>query len=925
MKGFDYNKFLTELLIEKVGADERARRKTYEVINNYYGDNGYYNEERLGKLEALLKDTFFHGRNSDAFIRLEPLVMKVALDLGFPTSLRYSPYLRRLKEILVYIKNFKPDTKSLDLNTTNLEQLEELYGENTEKMKNGELKLNDVNMGAQSGNYDIIEVKNFEQAKQIGDYSGQRHEDGTYSGQLCYTQGSGTWENYTRNGENTVYALLRKDWKDVPCVHEGNTPYDNYGLSMIFLFINPFNELVYSNTRWNHRTDGKGPTDVDQSFTKNSICDILGITTNDFELIFKPKSEVSEYIKLVFNNLQNPEVPLEDIFEVIERSSKYTPNFEKEWWIVRLKNRPTRDGYYNVLLPNERKLVYPKTWFSLLWYDKNHNLIVGTIYNLYVYIDVNNFKIYTEEQITSQEKDRYTIISTSHNGVSRIKSTITNKENFLRPDKTLISPKIWFNECSDFSDEENMGYGYVDRESFLIDYNGRFTKISKDILKKGDNLEELIAQLNKLIKLDGKLIRKVGGDIYTTDVEDCYMLSFRVDNLRYDNIRALYNKNTKQLITPWAGEIYDNNYINLGLIGLYLLKPYKYAILDSNGKLYTYPDTFKILTNVTNKIIKNRDIESIRSRREFYDNKLEGCILIRVCGLFNYIKDNRLLFPDVWFSRIDSGSLGKNFVEGGVREDGGEVKDYYLDLKNGQMLDKSQVNEYFWSNISKELESGIRLEEICKKHDIEVENITSDFYKVKPESGRILGTNFGIKNHNNFELVFKGYTPVRKMHQSKNIEENKAINVELFDDELQNLMRFDGSFVLKENCYGILQNIEGIYLICYEYDRDYENDKRTMKFQFFNILTNKFYPETPVIGILNSNDDYIETNINGKKVLITGDDEDTSIFKANYKDTGEPLFKPQNRIKTENILKLDDRAFKKMLVEMIEKELVKYL
>ena len=51
---------------------------------------------------------------------------------------------------------------------------------------------------------------------------------------------------------------------------EGN-PYDEYGTSMIFVFIDPEGNITASNCRWNHRTEGEYNGSVDHAFTKTTL------------------------------------------------------------------------------------------------------------------------------------------------------------------------------------------------------------------------------------------------------------------------------------------------------------------------------------------------------------------------------------------------------------------------------------------------------------------------------------------------------------------------------------------------------------------------------------------------------------------------------------------------------------------------------
>jgi hypothetical protein len=135
-------------------------------------------------------------------------------------------------------------------------------------------------------NYEIKGPLTREQSKVYGDRSA---EDGS-SCKICYTQGDSTWlsPRYSDNNTNKLFILLSKDWKDVKPVHDGSekdnvlgapynerSGYDRYGMSMIFLWINPGGALYTSNTRWNH-SGGFRVDDVDEAFTQDAIEKLMG-------------------------------------------------------------------------------------------------------------------------------------------------------------------------------------------------------------------------------------------------------------------------------------------------------------------------------------------------------------------------------------------------------------------------------------------------------------------------------------------------------------------------------------------------------------------------------------------------------------------------------------------------------------------------
>ena len=133
--------------------------------------------------------------------------------------------------------------------------------------------------GGQS-DYIVKEVPDFKTANYYGNKSCSQSK-------LCYTQSESTWNGYTSRGKNRVYVCLRNGWENIPEEPGEGNPYDLYGTSMIFVFINPKGDIVYSNCRWNHHTQGAYNGDVDHAFTKTTLSQTIKMP---FESVFKPKT-----------------------------------------------------------------------------------------------------------------------------------------------------------------------------------------------------------------------------------------------------------------------------------------------------------------------------------------------------------------------------------------------------------------------------------------------------------------------------------------------------------------------------------------------------------------------------------------------------------------------------------------------------------
>ena len=324
-----YNRLLIERIVNRAmvqilneGRNEiKAKEKTLNVIRQFFNnaswlDNEYVdpqtpdaNPDHLTVIEIIekrLKDSYFHSNIADSVIRLEPIIMNIALGLGFEQNNPDAQKLERLRSIVTYINGavkkklrLPIELNKLKLENTTFDTLNELFGsiiDEYEKSEEYAINRRDYTAGP-NNNYTIEADVSFERAHEIGNYS-------CPDSKLCYTQSRSTWDQYTKNGAYSVYILLRDGWKSEPCVHGDNTPYDDYGLSMIFVIIDDDSRLMYSNTRWNHNTNGQGPSNVDQSFTRLQLSELLN--RNYFE-VFKPFNKFKEAVAVAMQKLRNGE------------------------------------------------------------------------------------------------------------------------------------------------------------------------------------------------------------------------------------------------------------------------------------------------------------------------------------------------------------------------------------------------------------------------------------------------------------------------------------------------------------------------------------------------------------------------------------------------------------------------------------------
>jgi hypothetical protein len=225
---------------------------------------------------------------------------------------------------------------------------------------------------------------------------------------------------------------------DVKPIHDGSeknnglgrgldvcNAYDDYGLSMIFLFIAPNGKLHECNTRWNHDAKYALGHSVDMALNVTDISNLLGISfykafkyNNDFEIKFNNKiREITEAL----NNVDELNYSI-----MSELFSNFRRNDNRTYKVC-------VEGMWNLLDRFTRKFVFNE-WF---------NRIIGTL--------MINKAIVLEN--------------------------LEGKYNYLRGDYKIISDE-WFDNVYTFGDT----CGIITRNdrNNIIDINGNLC-LSEDV------------------------------------------------------------------------------------------------------------------------------------------------------------------------------------------------------------------------------------------------------------------------------------------------------------------------------------------------------------------------------------------------------------------------------------------------------------
>ena len=407
-------------------AMNRARQVIRERFNNEpWLDNVFNHQDNpkgLTYLEYMLEqfiDEFYHNPQMRAgqTMRLMPLFCKLAFDFNFQNNNPDIAKLNRLRSILNHL--FVISQKGEDLSKisldTSFDELNNIYGSvidaeaqaENERMANAEY--------VENKEYTVIGPVDFETAQKYGNKSCPESK-------LCYTQAEHTWNNYTSNGLNNAYIILKDGWENIPPQHAGEdrSPYDEYGLSMIFVFVDGEGDLVYCNTRWNHKADYSSPFSCDHAMSKEMISELIG---RRFELVFKPNTVWRDKIAQIKERLSNGEDP----HKLFDRVYDFY------------------DGFARVILNNKYNFINTEGQFiSDKWFDMAYDFYNGIAR---VQLDDKFNFINTKGQIISNQW--FDWVDYFRNGFARV--GLGNKYNLINTKGQIISNQ-WFDDCYNFDE-----------------------------------------------------------------------------------------------------------------------------------------------------------------------------------------------------------------------------------------------------------------------------------------------------------------------------------------------------------------------------------------------------------------------------------------------------------------------------------------
>ena len=341
-------------------------------------------------------------------------VAKIAfLELNFEKGNQDLSKLNVFKKIVNLIKNDdKAKAEFIQSNDVTFDTLYEQYSGILQQMDDEERNAVNSKTYENGSRYEIIPINDFATARKFGKFTGNNGE-----GRLCYTIGMGTWDNFTNGGNNQCYLCYLPNYKEIlPQKGEGY-PKDEYGLSMIWLFVDEKGRLSNSNVRWNHGDKSYG--NVDEIFTESEISDIVGV---NFYETFKPNKAWEEKLSKAMEKIANGVNP-KDAFD-------YGEDFENGFAIVGMNHK------YNFITTDGK--ILSDTWFDDCYSFENGFARVKL--NGKWNILATDGKFLSDTWLD--------ICSNFENGLARIK--LNGKMNFFTTEGKILSD-TWFDGCYDFA------------------------------------------------------------------------------------------------------------------------------------------------------------------------------------------------------------------------------------------------------------------------------------------------------------------------------------------------------------------------------------------------------------------------------------------------------------------------------------------
>lgn len=710
-------------------------------------------------VNRVLKQFYDYGTKETKLIELLPLVCRIAFESGWGGVKKEenNKLVSFLENLLNLIKNFPNEKKQSEIiniikDTENdpihkikyrqlsIDELQDVY--NKYKKEFDELSQTKLVNRNDIGRYQVIPIKDMEQCFEYAEYSGvYNYETNDFSGILCFSTHEDKWNEFTNNEKSNVYLLLRNDWeKTLPVkvekdgktlsIHgtdgrygEKYTAYDNYGMSMIFVFIDRMSGyLKYSNVRWNHGfgdgvTEFKPGCDIDHAFKKEDIIELLGSDEifkiegdfSNLEDVIKSGTKLNE----IFDNIQK----ITDNITYINIGSKsnwlLNDKCETLWgdlnnidsWLDYIDKFRQDDNLYliglkhnNVLKYNFYDLETKELYFKVPineWYDElsipNYQgwckVMYGDKMNQY---NFNNNQLLYQKPVEEWFNE---MGLPTENGICVVGIKKDNKIKYnyynINSDELLLK-YVWFDKISCIDNEGWCEVGYSNNTMVKCNI---FNVNTQEFGYKNPNVNEWFNKMGLPSTNGWCQVRNNGNTNFYNIYEQKFLYADNNSNNWFKIVNKVSNRELFIVITS------DNLYNFMNKNGNILYKP-------DNPELWFSSISTTFNTNVF--MVKRNDEYNLYNLQEkrfywnddwFYDiysyentPKKMFVVISKINGkmAYNFITEDGICLwnnknPDTWFDGFNANKLNiivvaKNYKYNFLKYDGsGLVWNYSID------------------------------------------------------------------------------------------------------------------------------------------------------------------------------------------------------------------------------------------------------
>src|SRR5574344_1318542 len=403
-----------------------------------------YDPEKQKEIINSVRDTIPALKNRTNGGKFTLACVRMYVDGGMRTE----DTINKLNQIIRKIGETEYEKYDKDLNGFHAEELINKYMPEIEKEKDDQMvRLSSVRFSGNS-EYDVVLIPDFHASSEYHKYN-----------EWCLTDKPEMFDTYTQKGMNSLYFLLKKGFESVPREQGDGHPFDEYGVSMIAVTIEPEGYLHTCTVRWNH--DIPSGFDADHIMDAEKLSGIVGFNVFDK---CKPSEKGIKYFYRMKNaqNMIDAGNPLDEIFDKVEPAGNGLT-------IVKMNDK------YNVI--NNGRLMLTK-WVDGVR-DFHEGLAPVELNGKWNYID-------TDGKLLSEQWFDY--VDKFSDGFARVQ--LNDKDNFIDTDGKLLSDQ-WFGYAGNFSD----GFAWVqlnDKYNF-IDKNGKL--LSEQWLDNADEFSNGLARV----------------------------------------------------------------------------------------------------------------------------------------------------------------------------------------------------------------------------------------------------------------------------------------------------------------------------------------------------------------------------------------------------------------------------------------------